>query len=160
VLLVIAVGVPVTAVHRVTITLVLTTAVAWGAIVALQMAIGAAVIASAPSRRVGFLHALDLWFAGHVPYSLLILALPIVTAIPVATPHELMGIAILVPLVWTTFIVAAFCRVVLDLTPAAARWRATWHLAVVVIVGSALAVWAAGGPAAILSYTLRRLSAL
>jgi len=25
-------------------------------------------------------------------------------------------------------------------------------------VGSALAVWAAGGPAAILSYTLRRLS--
>lgn len=160
VVLVIAVGVAVAAVHQVTLTLVLTTSAAWGAIVAVQIAIAAALIASAPTRRVDFVRALDLWFAGHVPYSMWILALPLVTTVPVATPHELMGIAILVPLVWTTFIATAFFRVVLGLSPAAARRRAAVHLALVLLVGGAVVVWAAGGPAALLSYGVRRLNGM
>jgi hypothetical protein len=159
VLLVLAVGVPITAVHAITLDLMLRSAAVWSVIVLVQLAIGAVVIASAPARRVSFARAIDLWFAGHLPYSLLILSLPIVTAFPIATPHELMGIAIIVPLVWTTFVVAAFCRVVLGLTPTGARWRVALHFGLVLIVGSALTVWAAGGPAAILSYALRRLSA-
>ncbi|HUK35030.1 MAG TPA: hypothetical protein VLV86_14020 [Vicinamibacterales bacterium] len=157
VLLVIAVGLPIAAVHQVTVKLVLTTAAAWSFIVVVQMAIAAAMIASAPSRRVSFLHAFDLWFAGHVPYSLWILAIPLVTAVPAGTPHELMGLAFIVPLVWTTVIVAAFCRVVLGLAAADASRRAALHLATVVIVVAALATWAAGGPAAIVSYVAHRL---
>ncbi|HET6958484.1 MAG TPA: hypothetical protein VFI56_17925, partial [Vicinamibacterales bacterium] len=115
-----------------------------------------AVIASSASRDVGFAHAIDLWFAGHLPYSLWILALPMLTVVPVATPHEIMAISLVVPLVWTTFIVTAFCRVVLGLSPTAARRRAAIHLALVIIVGSIGVMWAAGGPAALLSYLVRR----
>jgi hypothetical protein len=158
VLLVIAVGLPTAAVHQVTLRLVLTTAIAWSVVVVIQAAIGAAVIAWPSRRRIGFVHALDLWFVGHLPYSVLILALPFVTAVPLATPHELMGAAAVVPVVWTAIIVSAFCREVLGLTPTAARWRASAHLALVLIVGGALIVWAAGGPTAILSYAVRRLS--
>jgi hypothetical protein len=160
VLLVLAVGVSIAAVHQITLKLVLTTAAAWSAIIGIQLAIGAALIASASTRRVGFIRALDLWFVGHMPYTLWILALPLVTAVPVGTPHELMGLAIVVPVLWTTVIVTAFCRVVLGLTPAAARGRAALHLAVVVLVGGALVVWAAGGPTALLSYALRRLNGM
>jgi hypothetical protein len=160
VLLVIAVGVSITAVHQITISLLLTTAAAWGSVVVIQMAIGAAVIASAPSRRVGFAHALDLWFAGHLPYSLWVLALPIVTVVPVGTPHELMGMSAVVPLVWTMFIVAAFCRAVLGLTATEARWRTAMHFVLVLIVISTVVIWAAGGPAALLSYFLRRLNGM
>jgi Na+/phosphate symporter len=69
-----------------------------------------------------------------------------------------MGLSVVVPLVWTTSIVSAFCRVVLGLSPAAARRRVALHLVLVVCVGGAVVVWAAGGPAALLSYGLRRLS--
>jgi hypothetical protein len=159
VVLVIAVGLTVAAVHQITLKLVLTTAAAWSATVAIQIAIGAGLIASAPSRRVGFVRAVDLWFAGHLPYSLWILGLPLIAALPLATPHELMVFSIVIPLVWTTTIVTAFCRVVLGLTAAAARWRSAVHLLLVLILGSALVVWAAGGPMAIISYVLRRLTA-
>ena len=160
VLLVVAVGVSITAIHQITLSLLLTTAAAWGGVVVFQTAIAAAVIASAPARRVGFVRALDLWFAGHLPYSLWVLALPIVTIVPAGTPHELMGVSAVVPLVWTMFIVAAFCRVVLGLSASAARWRTAMHLALVVIVVSAVVVWAAGGPTALLSYFLRRLNGM
>jgi hypothetical protein len=114
-----------------------------------------------PSRDgVGFVSALDLWFAGHLPYSVWLLALPILNETPVATPHEAMALSIVIPLVWTTFIVTAFCRVVLGLTPAAARWRAGFHLVLVLILGGTLVLWAAGGPVALLSYVLRRLSGM
>lgn len=157
VLLVIAVGVTVAAVHRLTASLVLTTAVVWSPIVAIQVAIGAAIIGTVSQRRVGFVRALDLWFAGQLPYSLWILALPVVAMIPAATPHELIAASIVVPLVWTTLIVTAFCRVVLDLPPTAARRHAAFHLAMVCAIGGGLVVWAAGGPTALVSYLIRRL---
>ena len=157
VLLVIAVGLPTAAVHQVTLRLVLSTAAVWSVIVAIQAAIGSAVIAWPSRRRVGFVHALDLWFAGHLPYSVWILALPFVTALPVATPHELMLATVVVPAVWTEIIVSAFCREVLGLPPMAARRRTAAHLALALIVGGVLVVWAAGGPTAILSYAVRRV---
>jgi hypothetical protein len=148
--------VSIAATHQVTVDLLLTTAAIWGAVVLIQLAVGAAVIVSSPTRSVGFAHAIDLWFAGHLPYSLWILALPMLTVVPAATPHEIMAMSIVVPLVWTTFIVTAFCRVVLGLPPSAARWRAAMHLTLVFIIGAIAVVWAAGGPAALLSYLVRR----
>ena len=163
VLLVLAVGLPITAVHDITLDLVLRSAAAFSLIVLLQLAIGAVVIASAPTRRVSFTRALDLWFAGHLPYNLWVLFLPFVTAVPIGlagSPHELMGVSIIAPFVWTTFIVGAFCRVVLDVTPGGARRRVVLHMTMVLIAGVALAIWAAGGPAALSSYLLRRLNGL
>src|SRR5215471_5515013 len=142
VLLVIAIGLPTTAVHQVTLELVLTTAAAWCAIVLIQAAIGAAVIAWPSRRRVGFMHALDLWFTGHLPYSAWILALPFLVAVPLGTPHELMAASFVVPFAWTAIIVSAFCRVVLGLEPETARRRTAAHVLLVLIVGSALVLWA------------------
>lgn len=163
VLLVLAVSLPITAVHNITLDLVLRSAVMFSVIVLLQLGIGAVVIASASARRVSFARALDLWFAGHLPYNLLILFLPFVTAVPIGpadSPHELMGLSAIAPLVWTPFIVAAFCRVVLGLTPSGARLRVILHMAMVFIVAAALVVWAAGGVAALSSYMLRRVNGL
>ncbi len=159
VLAVIAIGLPVAAAHDVTARLVLTTAAAWSPLVLIQAATGAALIASAPARRVGVVRALDLWFAAHLPYSFWILALPALAAVPIATPHELMAASLAAPLAWTAVIVAAYCRTVLGATPAGARQRAAVHLAVVIAIGSALVLWAAGGWAALVSYLLRRLTA-
>src|SRR5215813_11787651 len=74
VLLLVAVVVPMMATDRITAGLVLTSGVAWSPVVAIQMAIAAAFVA--PARGVGFWRAMDLWFAGHVPYSLWTLLLP------------------------------------------------------------------------------------
>jgi len=163
VLLVLAVSLPITAVHNITLGLVLRSAVIFSAIVLLQLGIGAIVIATAPGRRVSFARALDLWFAGHLPYNLWTLFLPFVTAVPFGpadSPHELMGISIIAPFVWTAFVVAAFCRVVLDVTPGGARRRVALHMAMVLVAGFALAIWAAGGAAALSSYLLRRVNGL
>jgi hypothetical protein len=163
VLLVLAVSLPITAVHAITLDLVLRTAGTFSVIVLVQLAIGAVVIASAPARRVSFARAFDLWFAGHLPYNLWILLLPFLTDLqvgPADSPHELMGVSAIVPLVWTTFIVAAFCRVVLGMAPVNARRRAILHTAMVLVVGTALVVWAAGGVAALSSYLLRRVNGL
>ena len=67
--LVIGTAVPIMAVQRVTLGLVAASTVSFSFVVAIQLLVGAAVIASASSRRVGMPRALDLWFAGHVPYS-------------------------------------------------------------------------------------------
>ena len=163
VLLVLAVSLPITAVHNITFDLVLRTAAMFSLIVLVQLAIGAVVIATAPARPVSFSRALDLWFAGHLPYTLWILFLPLVMTVPIGpadSPHELMGVSVIAPLVWTAFIVGAFCRVVLGATPARARRRVMLHMAMVLIVGVALAAWAAGGVAALSSYMLRRVNGL
>lgn len=163
VLLVLAVSLPITAVHNITLDLVLRSAMTFSVIVILQLGIGAVVIASAPARPVSFARALDLWFAGHLPYNLWVLLLPFVTAVPIGpadSPHELMGVSIIAPFVWTAFIVGAFSRVVLDVTPGGARRRVVLHMAMVLIAGFALAIWAAGGAAALSSYLLRRVNGL
>jgi hypothetical protein len=83
VLLVIAVMVPIAAVQRVTVGLVATAALSWSFAVGVQALVAAAVIASAPRRRVRLATALDLWFAGHLPYSLwLLIALTWMTISP------------------------------------------------------------------------------
>jgi hypothetical protein len=158
VLLAIGVVIPMMAVHRVTLRLAGTAVVSWGFAVALEFVAASCVIASASSRRAGMARAIDLWFAGHLPYSLWLLMLPIATTSLSLPALEVIGLTALVPLIWTAFIVTAFCRTVLGTTAAGARWRAWIHLAAVIIVGSTLFIISAGGGAAVLSYTLRRIA--
>src|SRR5215471_7623063 len=126
-LLVMATLVPIMAVQRVTLGLVATTAIAGSFVVAIQLLIGAAFVASAPGRRVEFRRALDLWFAGHLPYSLWMLVL--FAGIANYGPTSLGSVVVwaVLPAVWTAVIVSAFCRRVLGARPSDARWRAAGH---------------------------------
>ena len=157
-LLIIAVVIPMMAVHRVTLGLAMTVAVSWSIAVALQCVAAACVIASAPSLRVSPARAFDLWFAGHLPYNLWLLTLPLLTSIASIPPLEVIGMTAIVPAAWTMCVVAAFCRTALGTTAAGARWRAGLHFAAVAITLSMLFIASAGGGRAILSYALRRLA--
>ncbi len=146
VLLVIAVAVPIMAVQRVTVGLVLTAALSWSFVVAIQLLVGAVVVASAPARRIEIRRALDLWFAGSLPYSIwLLLAAAAMGSAQHAGSMALFIATALVPSLWTTAIVAAFCRTVLRTSRAGARWRAALHFLVVWAIGLSYVAWAAGG---------------
>ena len=154
----IALAIPMMTVHRVTFKLAATTAAASSVAVAIEFLAAICVIASVPSLRVSRARAIDLWFAGHMPYSLWLLALPVATLYRSTSPLEIIGVTATVPLLWTAFIVAAFCRAVLGTSPAGARWRAGIHLGAVSLVASTLFIIAAGGGAALFSYALRRIA--
>jgi hypothetical protein len=145
VLLVIGTLVPIMAVQRVTLGLMATAAVSWSFIVAIQILVGVAVIASAPARRVSMLRALDLWFAGHLPYSLWLLIAFAWMGSSSSGPLRLLVVSAVVPAAWTARIVFAFCRTVLVTTPTGARWRVVAHFAGVWAIGLTYVAWSAGG---------------
>ena len=145
VLIVIATAVPIMAVPRITLGLFASSIASFGFVVLIQMAVGAALIASARSRRAALPRALDLWFAGHVPYSLWLLTTAAVfAAAPWASLDLLIALAI-IPAAWTAVIVAAFCRQVLGTGPAGARWRAGAHFGAMWAIALELVALSAGG---------------
>jgi hypothetical protein len=136
---------PIMAVQRVTFGLVATASVSWCFAVALQAIVGISLIATAPSRRVNALQAFDLWFAGHLPYSLWIMAAFAMMAVaPFGSLGVLIGSAI-VPAVWTAVIASAFCRTVLGATTSGARWRTAGHFVAIWAITLSYIAWAAGG---------------
>jgi hypothetical protein len=145
IVLVIAVMSPIMAVQRVTVGLVATAALSWSFVLALQTIVALAVIASAPARKVATLDALDLWFAGHVPYSLwMVCAFGLMAAMTTGRDRLLIASAV-VPAIWTAFIVSAFCRTVLGTTASGARWRAAAHVVGIWSMTASYIAWAAGG---------------
>jgi hypothetical protein len=158
IILTIGIVIPIMAVHRVTLGLAVNAAAAWAIAPAIEYLAAICVIASAPSKEISTARALDLWFAGYLPYCLWLLILPAVTARVSSFPLEVIGLTAVVPTVWTTFIIAAFCRTILRTTPAGALARAGLHLAAFIIVVSTLFIISAGGSNAVWSYVLRRLN--
>jgi hypothetical protein len=158
VVLAIAIVIPMMTVHHVTLGLAATSALFWGPAVIVEIAAAACIIASASTRQVSMARAIDLWFAGHLPFSTWLLMLPIATYHSSIHPLEIIGFTATVPTIWTAFLVEAFCRTVLGTTPAGARWRAGIHLGAFVLVASVLFVISAGGSAAVFSYVLRRIT--
>jgi hypothetical protein len=145
VLVVIATAVPIMAVQRVTLGLLASSIASFGFVVLIQMAVGAAIIVSARSRRASLPRALDLWFAGHVPYSLWLLTAAAVFGVaPLASLDLLIALAVL-PAAWTAVIVAAFCRHVLGSSRRGARWRAAIHVIVIWAIAFQLVALSAGG---------------
>jgi hypothetical protein len=146
VLLVIATAVPIMAVQRVTLALLAFSMGSFAFVVLIQIAVGAAIIASARSqRRVSMSRALDLWFAGHAPYSISLLVVAAVFgATPYASLDALIAVAV-IPAAWTAVIVAAFCRQVLGTSGAGARWRAAAHFAATWVIAFELVALSAGG---------------
>jgi hypothetical protein len=145
VLLVIATAVPIMAIQRVTLGLVITAALSWSFVVAIQFLAGAVVIASAPTRRIEIRRALDLWFAGHLPYSVWLLLAAAVMGSARAGSVTIFIASALIPCLWTAAIVAAFCQTVLRTSRAGARSRAAVHVLVVWAIGLSYVAWAAGG---------------
>ena len=145
VLIVIATAVPIMAVQRITLALFAFSIASFGFVLVIQMAVGVGIIASAPTRRASMPRALDLWFAGHVPYSLwLLTAAAVLAASPWASLDGLIASAI-VPAAWTAVIAAAFCRHVLGSSRAGARWRAAAHFIVMWLIALELVALSAGG---------------
>jgi hypothetical protein len=145
ILLVIAVAIPIMAVQRVTIGLVVATAICWSFILIIQFFIGVLLITSVRSRQIRLTRALDLWFAGHLPYSVWLMASAAVMANLSSGSTEIVIALAVVPSVWTSVIVSAFCRVVLNTSRAGARIRATIHFIVVWAVGLQYVALASGG---------------
>ena len=145
VLIVIATAVPIMAVQRITLALLAWSVASFGFVVLIQMAVGAAIIASARARRVGATRALDLWFAGHVPYSLWLLTVAAAFGVTPWGSLDLLVALAAIPAAWTAVIVAAFCRHVLGSGSAGARWRAAVHFIVIWAIAFELVALSAGG---------------
>jgi hypothetical protein len=141
--LVLGVSAAMGATGRVTPALLLSTTLCWSFVVVLQAAIALALIAGPARRTVGIARALDLFFAGHAPWSLWMLAVVAWAPSPVGRPFTPVLIAALIPLVLTPRIVSAFFREVLEMDPRHAVSRAAAHQAVtwltfVILYGTAV----------------------
>jgi len=102
--------------------LVLMGILCWSFVPITQWLIGLVVIGRAPGRPLSVPRCLELLFAGHLPWSLWMLVLiGFDTFTPVPIPQVIQVLSLLVPAVWTTIILSAFCRIVLGCTPARAH---------------------------------------
>jgi hypothetical protein len=129
--------------RHVTPALLLSTTLCWTVVVLVQAAIALTLIAGPARRTVGLARALDLYFAGHAPWSLWLLAAAAWAPAPLGRPVYPIAILAAVPLVLTPRILAAFFREVLEMDPreAAARTAAqqvmTW-VTFVILFGTAV----------------------
>ena len=146
VLLVIATGVALVTTGRVTVSLLATAMLAWSFAVLVQLAAGALLVASAPDRPVSMPAALDLLFAGHLPWSLwLLVAAAWTTAAIASVPIVVVAATLVIPIVWTQFVLAAFCRAVLRTTASGARGRVALHQLLIWSFVLNYIAWNAGG---------------
>ena len=157
-LLVIGIAIPLMAVQRATILLVVTAALSWSFVLAIQVAVATLVIASVPTRPIGRLESLNLWFAAHLPYTVWMLAVSVLMATSRHASAELLIASAIIPATWTFVIVSAFCRVVLQTGRTGAWWRATAHQLLVWTIALVYVAWAAGGWFQVLAPIARALS--
>ena len=152
---VIGISLAISATHQVTPALVVSTTIAWSYVVLLQMAIAIVFLAPAARRTVGLARAIDLFFAGHAPWSLF--ALFVAAWAPWSLGHSIwpVGAAALAAVVMTSRIVAAFFGDVLALDRRAARRMTIAHQAVTWSVFVAIN-WFASGVTARLLEVLRQ----
>jgi hypothetical protein len=131
---------------HVTPALVASTVLCWSFVAVLQAAIGLGLIAGAARRTVGIARALDLYFAGHAPWSLWLLAAAAWAPSPLGRPMTPLLIAALVPLILTARIVSAFFREVLEMDPREAFARTVAQQAMtwggfLILYGTAVALF-------------------
>jgi hypothetical protein len=117
------------ATRRVTLGLALSAILTWSFAVAVQALAAAALVASSKRRRSSLPSALDLFFLGHGPWSLWLIAAAAWSAL-LPRPDKMDTIVVAsaaVPIAWTAVIVFAFCRTVLDDEPRTAVIRTLFH---------------------------------
>ena len=144
-MLVFSAAVVMTATGHVTLPLLFHVSLSWTFLVAWQALAGAAIVLPARSRRVGLARAFELLFLAHAPWSLFILVMTALEVVVEFHPPSLVGaLTGVLPIAWTSFLVAGFCRVVLGTTSAEAR-RLTFVHQAVIWGGAAAFVWFAVG---------------
>jgi hypothetical protein len=127
---VIGVSMAISATGRVTPTLVLGTTITWSYIVLLQLAIALPLIAPRARRTIGVARAIDLFFAGHAPWSLVAIAAAVWSPVPLARPVWPLEVLAAGAIALTPRIVAAFFGEVLGLDRRAARRMTIVHQAI------------------------------
>jgi hypothetical protein len=134
------------AVRWVSVEVVVTTTASYIFTVVLQFIAAALVILTARRRRVSVARAFELFFRGHGPWSLWMLAVGALGILG-RGGFQIDGVALsaFVPVVWTTVVVAAFSRTVLNAGGAEAWTRALGHQVVMLAFALAYIAWAAGG---------------
>jgi hypothetical protein len=129
---------------HITPSLLVSATLCWTFVVILQAAIALGLMAGAARRTVGLARAVDLYFAGHAPWSLWLLAAAAWSPSPLGRPLAPLLVVAVVPLFLTARITTAFFREVLEMDPrhAVARTVAqqalTWG-SLVILFGTAVA---------------------
>jgi hypothetical protein len=135
---VLGVSVSIAATGRAGLGLAASTTLAWSYVVAVQIAIAVPLLAREARRTIGLARAVDLFFAGHAPWSLFALLVAAWRPSPAGSPVWPLEVLAIVPAVLTARIVAAFFSEVLALDRRSARRRTivqqalTWTVFVVV----------------------------
>ena len=116
------------AARRVPVGLVTMGIVCWSFVPLIQWMIGAAVIGRTYGRPMSMPRCLELLFVGQLPWSLWILARFGTTALATVNIGRTWEVlSLLIPGIWTTIIVFAFCRTALGCTVARARLLTVVH---------------------------------
>lgn len=143
--LVIGLLVPIAATGRVTPVDAALAMATWWWVPALQLLVGWVVTASLPERRVTLARALELYSAGHVPWTLWLLGAALIASSGISFLGALaIASSAVVPLIWTAFITRAFVRVVLNASPSETRSRLALQHALLWTTVVAFAVFAGG----------------
>jgi hypothetical protein len=135
---VIGASLAIAATGRATPALVASTTLTWSYVVFLQLAVALPIVARA-RRTVGFARGMDLFFAGHAPWSLFALAAAAWAPSPFGRPFWPLAVCAIVPIVLTPRIVAAFCAEVAGmrrrdaLRTTAVHQAMTWTLFVAMV---------------------------
>jgi hypothetical protein len=117
---------------RVVASLVISQAVCWSFVPALQLATASMLIGSAPERSVTLSRAVELLFAAHGPWSLWLVVTGVLQSL---LPDQNLALASsLIPGTWTAWMLSAYGREVLGLTPAQSRARVVAHQAITVLL--------------------------
>src|SRR5262245_1284183 len=143
--LTIAIAVTLSSAGRVPLGLVLMGIVCWSFVPMVQWLIGVIIIGRARGRPISMPRALELLFAGHLPWSLWILTMSGLSAFTPATlgiPAQIL--TLIVPAVWTTTILFAFCRTALGCSLVRARRLTTAHQTMTWIVVGAYVLLVSG----------------
>lgn len=148
------------ATHAITIDLVLVSAAAWCFVPLVQAAMGLVTIAPARGRTVGLARALELWLAGYLPYILWLLLVPFMVMLGALTQIGVILVTFSAAIGWASFIETAYCRVVLNASPSAARARVAAHQLLMLTLVSAGVLWAAGGVASVVTFLARVAASL
>jgi hypothetical protein len=145
VLVVMGVVSAISATGRVTATLVPSTMLLWTFVIAVQTAAGLALILSSRARRVSVSSAIDLLFAGHLPWSLWVCLAGGWEAADWPFAVVVAGCAAVAALIWTIRILSAFTATVLGASRGE-RWvRLVAHQSFTWFVAAAFVAATSGG---------------
>ena len=139
------VAVAMVATRRVTAGLIVTIAASWSFTLLIQALAAAVLIGSVRQRPISTARAFELLFLGHAPWTLWMLGMAALAMWGYSFDLTRIILSVVVPIAWTSIIVAAFSRRVLGTTGSGAVLRALVHQVIVWGCGLSYIGWAAGG---------------